>query len=461
MIPYRHHSSLLLTVIIFTAATFVPFLYISIYTHPANDDFIYAYRSMNTNLWDGCLSEYMNWGGRYFTNFLVLINPIGYHSFTLYRIVPVIMIIQLILSFYFLTGSIPVINKNIRLKFAFTFLIVAVYLNNMPIISEGIYWYTGSVAYLGGIILSVYIMALLIRLTLEQIFINTFIHSFLIFLLIFLAAGTNEVIMIYIILLCSLAVYLKNNIYTKLFLIFSVLCGLIAFFAPGNSVRAEFFPDNHHFFYSCVMAAAQTLRFTVNWLSNGTLIISSLIIISILKQLNKTDLLIIKSMLPPAIYFLIAGTGLIFISAFLPYWATGILGQHRTLNVSCLFFIIFFILGLLSFFINNEKYFQLLPDLQYLKYIIGIFILLLIVSGNGLKVNSDLISGKAISFDKQMETRYNIIRNSDGPVYLTKIKNPPASIFVLDITPDSKNAQNICYALYFGKKDNPVILTDN
>jgi hypothetical protein len=457
---FRTHSFFIL----FLAAAILSlfsFLFISFYAHPATDDFTYAYKGMINPLFKGTISEYMNWNGRYFSNFLVLSNPIAYNSFSFYKWIPVSMLFLSIFAVCFLAGSIPFFVNKTKLKIILSLIITAAFLNNMPLISEGIYWYTGAVTYQSGIIFSLLMTALIIRWNHQLILIHKIIHYVLIFLFMFLASGTNEISMVISIFICGIIAYQKKDQHTKLFFIFSVLCGLLVYFAPGNSVRLSFFPDNHNFFYSAGMSIAQTIRFSIIWLSNGTLIIGGILWIIALKQVSEKEINDLKTILPSAKLILISGFTFIFMAAFLPYWSTGILGQHRTLNVACFFFVISFIFWLTTIILNNENYLQYIPGKEYQNYVIGLFFILIVFTGNGLQVNSDLISGRAASFDKQMEARYEIIRKANGPIYLPKIKNPPATLLILDITSDSRHWQNRCYSIYFGKDDYPVLMLGN
>ena len=66
---------------------FLPFVIVCMYCNPAADDFIYAYRSNQSSLFDFLIQDYLNWNGRYIANILVYLNPIRYGNFNLYKLI--------------------------------------------------------------------------------------------------------------------------------------------------------------------------------------------------------------------------------------------------------------------------------------------------------------------------------------------------------------------------------------
>jgi hypothetical protein len=67
-------------------------------------------------------------------------------------------------------------------------------------------------------------------------------------------------------------------------------------------------------------------------------------------------------------------------------------------------------------------------------------------------VYTDLFTGKASGFDKEMSSRYTIIKNSkDKDVLVPALKNKPKTIYVDDISKDSLDWRNQVYSDYFQK----------
>src|SRR3954466_11386990 len=91
---------LFLTVII--AASLLPYFLLTLYIHPAGDDFVYAYNGMHYGLFENGLRDYFQWTGRYVSVFLFVLNPMAFNSLTGYRCIPVLLIILTFISFYFL-----------------------------------------------------------------------------------------------------------------------------------------------------------------------------------------------------------------------------------------------------------------------------------------------------------------------------------------------------------------------
>jgi hypothetical protein len=142
----------------------------------------------------------------------------------------------------------------------------------------------------------------------------------------------------------------------------------------------------------------------------------------------------------------------IFIGAFLPYWSTGILGQHRTMNVSFFFFLLSWFVFLTSLY--NSKYLKWQNLHSKIKILLfSMLCMTLFFTQNGWNVWNDLYSGKAQSYNDQMNVRYEKIRKMNGDLYLPLIKNPPKTLFVLDLTEDPNHWQNRSYTVFFEKTE--------
>ena len=154
----------------------------------------------------------------------------------------------------------------------------------------------------------------------------------------------------------------------------------------------------------------------------------------------------------------------IFIGAFPAYWGTGILGQHRTMNVSYLLFLIIWFVNLTVCFnyLSQRNFairYKFLLNLNQTKEIVLIsgLILSLFFTGNSYKVLSDILSGRAQNFDIQMDGRYKIIKNSKDTVFIRTISQPPESIFVSDVSTDTNDWVNRSYGMYFSEPEKTIV----
>ena len=78
---------------------------------------------------------------------------------------------------------------------------------------------------------------------------------------------------------------------------------------------------------------------------------------------------------------------------------------------------------------------------------------LLACTRNGYDAFTDILYGKAKTFNTEMQQRFNLLddrANKGKTIYLKPLSVKPASLFVLDLGPDSTDWINYCQAQYFG-----------
>ena len=453
-----------ITVLSLLIIAILPYLYVSLYCNPIADDFAYAFKGKYWDLLPALIGEYLNWNGRYVSNIFVMLNPIAFDSFIGYKLVPILLIICTVFSFYFFFRALTDKVINQYELFALSLVITLLYLHQMPIISEGIYMYTGAVTYqLGNVFLLLYAGALCQYIGKKHLFKSKIAHAILLIALMFLTIGFNETIMITV-LLFSTGIYvisklnkLDGRAFLFYLLIVCICFSCIVYFAPGNSTREAYFPNNHQLVNSLISSLAQCIRFFFDWISSAPLILLSILYYSLNKRLSEHVPIFRESFyLTPLISFALLFI-VIFIGAFPAYWSTGILGQHRTMNVSYLLFIIAWFINLTVFYNKNLA----TLDLKHYKLRIVIYVLVwcsLVFARNGYTLLEDIRTGDIARFNTQMVERYSIIENSGDTIYFEPIKYRPKTLFVLDITDNPKNWQNEAYAIFFGKPDKPVMI---
>jgi hypothetical protein len=215
-----------------------------------------------------------------------------------------------------------------------------IYIQGMPIISEGLYWFTGSITYF-----------------LDLVFFNFFLSfyhtnfrsfswkSYLILILwLMLAIGSNEVLAIWCVLITCVVSFLQRRIKTE-FLWALVLFGIVLF-APGNQIRMSHFDNTHNLIYSATMTVMQMLRFTFYWFFSISNMIFVLLLIAVKPAIKQALKKGIEK--PPVLLLLFMYILLLFTSIFPAYWSTGMMGQHRTVNLAYQFFLILELLLILN-----------------------------------------------------------------------------------------------------------------
>ncbi len=441
----------------------VPYILISQYVHPVADDFGYAYQGQTKDtLWNLLIREYNHWNGRYISNILMLRGPMYYDSINSYRLIPILLVLLTILCFYFL---IKVCSKSMLSQLQnlnYALLITLIYLYQMPILSEGVYWYTGAVTYQLGSILSLgYLVILILYMQKRYILNKPIVHTITCALFLFVSMGFNEVTML-ILFSFSIVFFIISMTHelhffktASLLLVVAILCCLLMLLAPGNDVRGANFENTHEFGYSFKMATLQVARFFVNWFSLP-LILVSVLYYDINKHLTRKSTIFTRSFYLSPLSSILLLLFTIFIGSFPAYWATGIMGQHRTMNTSYMLFLIMWFINLTVIYNSSMLQFPTLKPVFKFVLILATGVGLCSTK-NGLEVINDILTNKAEQFDIQMQNRFTTLEtiNTDT-IYLNPITNKPPSIFVLDIDKDPKHFINVSYNAYF--RNNAVIL---
>jgi hypothetical protein len=335
-----------------------------------------------------------------------------------------------------------------------------VYLSKIPTLSEGLYWYTGVVTYQLGIIFVLLYSSFLYNYAIKKyIFGSKYFHIISLVLFLLAIIGSNEVLMLllfYFHFLIALIAYKKKRefFYLLLFLfIISLIASSFVFFAPGNKVREMYFLQvSHRFWFSINSSLLQCLRFGFDWLNNGVIIMLSILYIPLNTKLTKHVFLFKNNFFLTPWTSLLSIIALIFCCVFPAYWSTGIMGQHRTVNVAYFFFIILWFVNL-SIWINTyPKLFNRIKSKHTLLLSL-LCILMIVTSRNSRVAIDDIFSGNCSAFNQELKQRYSCLNrinpNSNKAIYLDTLTAKPVSIFIYDIRNDPKYFPNLGYQRYW------------
>ncbi|MEP7170222.1 MAG: hypothetical protein ABI855_12690, partial [Bacteroidota bacterium] len=198
-----------LYVIIFGIITITPFVLISFFNNPAADDFCWYVKCQTLGFWKAQIDWYTMWTGRYFSCALLSLNPLGFKMFFTYKLIPFILIVTLFCSLYYLV-SIVFLNLRKKKIILVTLFIQGIFFFQMPSISEGIYWLSGSITYQLANVLSILLFCFIIKL------VQTKKIEFLIksVLLSFAVIGSNETSMLIVVFLL-VSFFIFNFVNTK------------------------------------------------------------------------------------------------------------------------------------------------------------------------------------------------------------------------------------------------------
>ena len=202
----------------------------------------------------------------------------------------------------------------------------------------------------------------------------------------------------------------------------------------------------------------QMPRFFFSWVSFSPLLIGSILFVPISLKLNKYSALFRKLALYKPLTLFALLWGVLFLCIFPPYWSTAILGQHRTLNTACFFFVFAWFAFLHTIYSRNDLAERISSVLNRPVKTVLIILLFttLLFSGNGGTALMDFASGKITGFNREMNKRYEIIaqakKNGQTEVTMLPLQNKPASLFVLDIQPGCTHWINQQFAQFYGLK---------
>lgn len=148
-----------------------------------------------------------------------------------------------------------------------------------------------------------------------------------------------------------------------------------------------------------------------------------------------------------------------FIAMALPYWATGLLGQHRTVNATWLFVLPFAVLLLL---VQLHRFGP--PAMPAGLRNAALFILLagILFTGTSGALTRDLASGRMRRFDSRLNERYEVLSETAArgvaQVDLEPLVDSPTTFHFLDAGTDASNWVNRSLALYFGADSTNVVV---
>lgn len=459
--------ALFIVFIILLAASLLKYAWLALYCHPMADDWSYAHQGITRDLLPWLQGEYLNWNGRYFSNVLVGKGPLilGLDALWLYRSVPVALLLLTGVAAFALIRSMTRQGLNAREQVVGALVFLSLFVQGMPDLGEGFYWYTGAVTYQFGNVLFLFHLARLVRDCSSGG--SGFLRSVVDALLITAIIGSSEVHMVLMVALHGAIVLLRHaplaspaRRWWKFFLV--LVCASVVVFAPGNAVRSALFAGSHDVLHSAWWGFLQTGRFALTWATDPALLLCSAFYLPLSRRLATTEQRFANAFGLRPWMTSTALLAVIFLCAFPAYWGTGILGQHRTMNVAYCFFLPLWFLNLTTWDVHVfSKRWNVLPRLS--PTIVGLLgialILLLNLDRNGGDAVRDLVTGRAARFDGQMEHRYPLLvkaRTNDLPVMLPAIADPPESLPLYELRDDPHHWVNQCYALYFGLEGQPI-----
>lgn len=324
------------------------------------------------------------------------------------------------------------------------------YLNYMPQLTEGIYWYGGIVNYhIGAMVL---LLQLSVFMKLYEAIEKRLLLYALSLLLLALSVGFNEVgaVLIPLFYFTALLIQFKaqtdnRNLIAVHFTV-AVFASAFVIFSPGNATRLGEFNDKYNFFHSTYYASLQTIRFSGTWILSYTFIVCSLLTVLYANKLrdsllNKTDWRLA----------LAGALGVVFIAAFIPYFATGILGQHRTINYVYPFFLLLWFTALIDFANRHPIHIPFLKTDRAKVVVLISAIMVLSFTGNSILIWKDTATDKFSIYKEEYIARQQQILNGD--TIIKPLQHIPNAFMITDAAAkgDPQYWVNKCMMLYYEK----------
>lgn len=431
------------------------------FIHPFADDLSYASIGMRTELLPRLADEHRNWNGRWCSNPLTLRGPLVLGAdpgLWLYRCVPLLLLVLTwICARRLIRAAAPLLSRRDASIGAGFFLLL--FLQLMPDLSEGVYWYTGAVSYLLPGALVLWLLALHIEAWSDHWRIS-WRRAVGMGALALIIAGFNELHMMLVvgahIALLIIRWRKDRRMHGPLLLVtaLALASGLIMATAPGNAVRGELFPLRHDPWRTASGAAMQAARFALVWLFSPALLLTSALFLANLRAWMQASTGIHERLpRPMPVAFMLAI--MLLACMALPFWASGLLGQHRTVNAALLVLLPGWFLLLASVraevMLRSDRPWPPMKEGMQ-RWALGLLLIACMATGSGGRLTADLLSGRLARFDAQLHTRYEEIgqarARSSELLEVPALVDPPRSLRFLDATDDPQHWINRSLANY-------------
>lgn len=417
-----------------------PFLLITPFNHPFYDDYCHAAKTLEYGVLGAVKNMYLTWNGKYFSTLLLSFHPLVFGSFNTYKIVPLILILLTWLSIYFsasalLKGEVASVDKLIAAT-----LFTALFMNQIPELTEGYYWMPGSVTYLVGDVLTIFFFGIAVRLFESRGKGRSLLLILNCLLIVAIMGSSETIMMIFFLLLLAMTIkaFISRDDSKRVwlaFLLVAALCAAVVTLAPGNAVRSGNGTRGHLLFSSLIYSCAQELRFLLKWLTNPALILGTILFIPVAYRLSESNERFKRHFnfhpLAASLLLLLV----LFMGFFPAYWNLGMLGQHRTVNLVFFLFLVgwFLNLAIWTGYLNRKFGVKVAAPPRYVYVICLLLIpLSLLTTSNTIETIGDLASGRAFRYDVQMKRRYaqieECLKTGRSPCTIDRLTDLPTSI---------------------------------
>lgn len=455
----------------------LPFGVLALYSHPALDDFGIGYHLRGLPMTQYVAEVYRHSSGRYSaTLFSVVLKFFGAYP-QAYSALILFGLITFVLSVYGVAISVSrYASKGIGLALALgSFLVIAAFVN-FPWPAEGIFWLTGSIAYLYPVTLMSVLVALLCRLYARPPQAH-WLQWAVAILIGFLIPGFSEITalllpLVYIGVASALRAPVLRWSWGGLGAAI-VLGSLLTLASPAHFAQWKTLRSGHgvgSLVKAVALATGGTLYCLVNWLGNGLLLLLVMLGLPLATTLAQADTrfsLVHRLTRQLWLWPLLTLVG-VWLAFLFCYTASGLAPALRVKNLLYLYFIAG---GLLSAYgwvsrlgIGNLSRLVARP----VQLGIGGWLLVALLSDHNVHLTHanigvgsntvvqayrDWLDGSAARYDQQQRARVRLVQAaspSDGPLGLAPLRERPRTIFYYDISANMHLWGNVSYAAFYG-----------
>jgi len=437
--------------------TLLPLYILSFYNHPGADDFGDTVNILKYGFWGVLKYYYLKWSGRYTEEALAALSPLGLGFYWGYKLNVVILLTLFLSATYWLSG---VLFKGIDKlgKIGISSLFVFSYIIIMPQIKEGIFWQSCSSGMLTSCIMTLFWLGCVVNYYYSP---NKKRYIFFSFFLAFAIIGCYEPPIIYtdliVLLILFISMLRKQKITFPLALLIVCICfSLFSIMAPGNYLRGSSYKNAHDLMFSLNSAFKYDFYFLIQWHWLPFILFICLVLFDLLY--TKTIWTEVKEaifVIPPWISFVLCLV-IPFVSIFICAWAEGQEAPLRMMDDAYFYFIAGMMYFLFSIMVRIKKRYPefRLPVYVRIPMYIALVGILVYKPNNITRAYTDIVSGTARAYDKEMTARREYIMNFKGDsCTVDSIRDIPESLFFIELPRhDNINWMNTSFWEYYHKK---------
>lgn len=443
----------------------LPFLALSLYTFPTTDDYCHALAVLDLGYWNYQEHYWNTWSGRYIGTLISATQPLAYGSYLGYKIAPMLVFILYAFAIVRFAKALTMNKLPTWQATLLAFLLLFIFIAQLPNLSGYFYWYTGyyyTLADIGTLFLFAYFFHNYNTLNNKKVL--------FICLAIVVLVGTNEFTLVWLVCLTGSLFFFDTVIRKKInyawlaIFLTTLICGVLSVTAPGNHARAEsgLYPSplKSNLMFSLTNSIVSSID---NFSKMAPILcVLTLVLIPIAVKLNRADKendFRFLSIHP--IISIIVFMGCLYVSYFPSYWSIAQPPNLRAQGVITFWTLIgwtFNVFVLSAWIARHHQQNLTIEKTAITGWIVAVYFVMTYLSNfNYRSALSDLFTGRAARFNKEMQARTELVLQTKGDVVnVPKLENTPYTILIVSGESDpawaSVEVNNGCAEWYFKKK---------